>query len=117
MNITGRFLKVWEVKEIYGTKFVNLGDSKKQKDGSYENWTWFDCLFVGKAKDKQIEKGDIIDVKGGIIYQKKSDSGKYYTNIVIFEFEKTGTFEVMKKASEKIKNDPEALGETNDLPF
>ena len=39
MNITGKFLKVWKVEEKNGFKKLDLGDSKKMKDGYYENWT------------------------------------------------------------------------------
>ena len=80
--------KVWEVKEENGMKKVTLGDSKKNKDGSYENWSWFDCLLVGKAKEVELNKGDTVTIKAGQV-QKRKYKGKYYDNVVIFDLEVT----------------------------
>ena len=86
MNITGTYLKVWEVKNENNWKKVNLGDSRKQKDGTYQNFTWWDCSLVGNAKNVDIIKGDTVEIKSGIIYQEKYND-KYYNRITIFEIE------------------------------
>ena len=84
MNITGKYLKVWKVKNQNGYTKLDLGDSKKLKDGSYHNWTWFDCTLLGKAKDVELNEGDTIDVVSGIISQREYN-GKWYNDIIIFE--------------------------------
>ena len=88
MNISGKYLKVWDIKENNGYRKLNLGDSKKLKDDSYENWTWFDCLLVGKAKDIPVNKDDVIEVTSGLISKRKYND-KFYDDIVIFEFNVT----------------------------
>lgn len=84
MNISGKFLKVWEVEDKGSLKLVNLGDSRKNRDGSYDKWTWFKCAFVGKAKDLPIKKGDTIEIVSGIIYQEKYND-KWQTRVTIFD--------------------------------
>jgi len=91
--------KVWEVKEENGMKKVTLGDSKKNKDGTYENWSWFDCLLVGKAKDVEVKEGDTVTVKSGLI-QKRKYKDKYYDNVVIFEIEVTDSGNGSKQDTE-----------------
>ena len=86
MNITGKYLKVWKKTVNNGYTKLNLGDSKKKKDGTYDSWTWFDCLLVGNAKDIEVNEDDTVEVKSGIISQEKYQD-KWYTRIVIFELE------------------------------
>ncbi len=84
MNITGKYLKVWKIKENNGYTKLDLGDSQKQRDGSYKNWSWFDCLLVGNAKNLQVQERDTIEIKSGLISQREYN-GKWYNEIVIFE--------------------------------
>ena len=86
MNITGKFLKVWKIEEKNGFKKLDLGDSKKKKDGTYDNWTWFDCTLLGNAKNASIKENDVVEVKSGIISKRKYNE-KYYDDIIIFEIE------------------------------
>jgi hypothetical protein len=86
MNITGKYLKVWKKKEQNGFTKLDLGDSKKNKDDTYTNWTWFDCLLVGNAKNVTINENDTVEIKNGIISQEKYQD-KWYTRIVIFDIE------------------------------
>lgn len=89
MNITGKYLRVWKIKTTNnGYRKLDLGDSKKNTDGTYTNWTWFDCLLVGDAKDKPVNENDKIEIKSGIISQEKYQE-KWYTRIVIFDFDVT----------------------------
>lgn len=83
MDIKGKFLKVWKVEENNGYVKLNLGDSVKNKDGTYDNWTWFDCALFGEAAKKAFFKGDLVEVTSGIIYQEKYNE-KWYTRIKIF---------------------------------
>ena len=78
--------KVWEVKLENGFKKVTLGDSRKNKDGEFENWNWFDVALVSKAKDVHIEKGDTITIISGQV-QKRKYNDKFYDNVVIFDLE------------------------------
>jgi len=84
MNITGKYLKVWKIKENNGYRKLDLGDSKKQQDGTYKNWTWFDCLLVGDAKNLQVHENDTIEIESGVISQREYN-GKWYNDIVIFK--------------------------------
>jgi hypothetical protein len=87
MNISGKYLKVWKVEPQAKFVKLDLGDSKKNKDGGYDNWTWFGCIAVGDAKEaaEQLSSGDVIEVVSGQISQNKGKDGKYYNNIVIFD--------------------------------
>ena len=121
MNITGKYLKVWEVKEQNGFTKLNLGDSVKLKDGTYENWTWFDCALVGQAKDLEVSRGDTIEVKSGLISKRKyqktpEDKVVYFDNIVIFEAVVTKQAEQPKPDEPKTEN---PLNDTDDdsMPF
>ncbi len=83
-----RYHKIWEVKIDNGFKKVNLSDSRKLKDDTFENWTWFDVALVGNAKNVHLEKGDTITIISGQV-QKRKYNDKFYDNVVIFELEVT----------------------------
>lgn len=91
MQIGGsKFLKVWKVEiDQQGRKKVNLGDSKKNQDGTYTNWTWFFCNLVGNAKGVQLNEGDTVTINSGKIEMYKTNSGEYRTSITIFDIEVT----------------------------
>lgn len=85
-----KFHKVWKVElDQNGRKKVNLGDSKKNQDGSFNNWTWFFCNLVGNAKGVHIDEGDTITIKNGKIEMYKTQSGEYKNSITIFDIEVT----------------------------
>ena len=111
-----RFHKVWEVKNQNGFTKVNLGDSKKNKDGGYDNFTWFDCLLVGNAKNVQLNKGDTITVVSGQITKRKYN-GKFYDDMVIFELEVTKRAEVNPVQSDSGLGDFQALEDDDSIPF
>ena len=114
MNITGKYLKVWKVKENNGFKKLDLGDSKKNKDGEYTKWTWFDCLLVGNAKGLEVREQDTIEIKNGLISQEKYND-KWYTRIVIFDAEVMG-----RKEPENIQDDFsgfQAIDDDSEIPF
>jgi len=85
-----RFHKVWKVEiDQNGRKKVNLGDSKKNQDGTYSNWTWFYCNLVGNAKGVQINEGDTVTIKSGKMEMYKTNDGQYKNSITIFDIEVT----------------------------
>ena len=83
MDIKGKFMKVWEVKESNGYTKLDLGDGRKNKDGETEYCTWFDCLLLGEAGKKDIKKGDVIEITSGQIFQRKYNE-KWYIDIKIW---------------------------------
>ncbi len=114
MNISGKYLKVWKVKENNGYRKLDLGDSKKQQDGTYKNWTWFDCLLVGNAKNLQVNEQDTIEIKSGIISQREYN-GKWYNDIVIFEAEVTGNTQHQKPIDVSFNNNSSSF--EDEIPF
>jgi len=91
MNVTGKYLKVWKVKYTSkGLPVLDLGDSEKQRDDTYKNWTWFGCLCVGKAAQMQFNEKDTIEIKSGIISMQEYN-GKWSPKVVIFECEVTSS--------------------------
>lgn len=114
-----KFSKVWKVEEKNGLIKVNLGDSKKKQDGTYDNCTWFGCLLVGNAKSVEIKEGDTVNAHGQIFQSKVGE--KFYTNIVIFEICLSENSKSTHKKSNKVNPKPDLnLGEqkpTIDIEF
>ncbi len=86
MNITGKYLKAWKIENKGSFKLVDLGDSDKNQDGSYNNFTWFRCLFVSKAAQLQINEKDTIEIKNGKMTMEKYQD-KWYPKVVVFDAE------------------------------
>lgn len=85
-NFTGKYLKVWRIEDKGNFKLIDLGDSEKNKDGTYKNFTWFKCLFVSSAAQLQINEKDTIEIKNGKITMEKYND-KWYPKIVVFDAE------------------------------
>jgi len=102
-----KYHKVWKKKEQNGFTKLDLGDSKKNKDGSYTNWSWFDVTVLGNAKNVEVNEGDTIEIKSGIVSKRKYND-KYYDDVIIFEME------IMKKGE---NNSPSKDGFVDDIPF
>ena len=111
MNISGKYLKVWKKTEQNGFTKLDLGDSRKNKDGTYQNWTWFGCTLFGNAKSVDIIEGDKVEVKSGIISQREYN-GKWYNDIVIFEIEVMGDSKQNRPTLVEVKADFE-----DDIPY
>ena len=111
-QFTGRFMKVWKKEEQNGFIKLDLGDSTKQKDGTYANFTWFGVAVFGKAKDTEVNEGDTIEVKSGIIAKRKYND-KWYDDVKIFEFEVTRKAEVATTKDDIVEIDD--MGDS--LPF
>jgi len=88
MNITAKYLKVWKKESNdYGVT-LNLGESKKKYNADgFDNWTWFKCKIKGNASHVEVNEGDTLEIKSGLIQQFKTDDGKWLNSIVIFEME------------------------------
>lgn len=90
MRITeSKYHRVWKIEEQNGFKKVNLGDSSKKKDGTYENFTWFGCALLGEAGKTPVSEGDTITITGAEMKQYKNKDGKYIPSLAIFSFEVT----------------------------
>ncbi len=116
MNISAKWLMVWKVEEKNGFTKLDLGDSKKNKDGSYDNFTWYNCTLLGKAKDVRVCERDKVEIKSGIITKRKYNE-KWYDDIIIFDIEvmegaKKRTPEQTNQEFNKIIRD-----ELSDIPF
>ena len=81
--------KVWKIEETNGMKKLNLGDSRKNKDNGYDNFTWYGCSLVGQAKDVVVNESDTITINSAQMSQYKNKDGKYVPTITIFDFEVT----------------------------
>lgn len=105
--------KVWEVEEKDGRKKVNLGDSRKNAQGEWDNFTWYGCSLVSTAKELQLQKGDVLTIVSGQMSQYKNKDGKYMPTLTIFEAE------VTKQATESAspKFVPVETVEDDDCPF
>jgi len=110
-----KFHKVWKKEEQNGFTKINLGDSSKNKDGSYTNFTWFGCTLVGDASKTPVDEGDTITVTSAEMKQYKNKDGKYMPTMTIF------SFEVTKRGEQKepMESDGFASFETldDDCPF
>jgi len=113
MQISGKYLKAWKLTEQNGFVKVDLGDSNKKKDGSYDNFTWFGCNLVGNAKTAGVREGDTVEVKSGIITMNKGKDAKWYTNVTIFEIERTGN----PQASGASYTSVQSGGFQDEIPF
>lgn len=95
-NFTGRFVTVFnpEIKLNVSehTVFANLSSSRKDSrttPPTYKKSNWLGVRFVGEAFEpaKALRNLDKIDIVRGAISNEKSEkNGKYYTEIVVFEF-------------------------------
>lgn len=90
LNVTGKYISVFEVEEREKYCIANLSTSKKNTDNTYTNMYWR-ARFVGKAFDKakKLKDKDKIEITNGIIennYDKEKD--KLWVTVTIFEFKK-----------------------------
>ena len=106
-NITGKYVKIWEVDIKDKMVLVQLSTSKKEQDGSYTNSS-YTAKFVGKAylPAAELQKGDTIEIKSGLIGKRKYQD-KWYDDVVIF------SFEVMEK-KESSNSLPDGFQELDD---
>jgi len=93
LNITGKYVKVWETEDKGKYVQAKLGTSRKdRRDDSYINSNWF-TRFVGDCTGlaKTLAKGDKINIlRGSIESVYDKEQGKTWTNVTVFEFEQEG---------------------------
>jgi len=82
-NFSGKRFKVWKAEQHEKFTKVDLGDSRKKQDGTYENFTWFGVMLVGDAHKLGVKKDDVIEVTSAQIYQEKYQD-KWYTRLIVF---------------------------------
>lgn len=103
---------------------VNLSiatdDGYKDKHGNkVEVTNWHRATAFGKLAEvieKWFKKGDEIFIIGRIQYREHE--GKYYTNIIINEFDFVGSRQESRPTESPIKTESSApIGSDDDLPF
>lgn len=121
LNITGKYIKVWEVKIHPNMVTADLSSSKKNKDGEYENTNWMGVKFVGESKERatSLRKGDMIEIVSGMAGKRKYQD-KWYDDVVVFDFNVMSKSESKPKA--EVKSDDvggfyDDHDENADLPF
>jgi len=108
MNISGKYLKVWKAEHKGTYTRVDLGDSRKNKEGTYDKFTWFGCMLVGEANKLNVEEGDTLEITSGQIYMEKYND-KWSPRITVFDGN------VTKK--DKKADDDFSFGDFDDVPF
>jgi hypothetical protein len=116
MNITGKYLKAWKVEKNANYTKVDLGDSRKNKEGTYDKFTWFGVMFVGDAHKLSIAEGDTVEVVSGQIYQEKYQD-KWYTRVTVFDAVVTKNEKKEKKEEDFSFGSFEAIENEELLPF
>lgn len=108
MQITGKYLRVFEVTVKDKHVEITLSEGEKQQDNTWKNYFWNNVRFVGKCKDNamSLQKGDTIEITSGKITPFKSEKGNYYLNTVVFDFD------LMNRAEQK-----ETEEDDGDLPY
>lgn len=98
----------WQVEHKEKYSQANLGTSKKDKDGKWNNMYWR-TRFVGEAHQKSFQLTDKsrIRIVSGIIEQSKVEDKTYY-NLVIFDFD---------NLDEKTESVTEVDVSESELPF
>ncbi len=116
-NFSGKYLKAWKIEDKGNFKLVDLGDSDKERDGSYKNFTWFRCLFVSNAAQLQINEKDTIEVKSGKITMEKYQD-KWSPKVVVFDAEIIASTNPSQGADYSPKTDPRHNnGFEDEIPF
>ena len=107
MQISGKYLRVFDVNVKDKYVEVTLSEGEKQQDGSWKNYYWNNVRFVGQAKDSAVElnKGDTIEIKSGKATPFKSEKGNYFINAVVFDFD------IMNRA------EVQTVEDDDDLPY
>jgi hypothetical protein len=91
LNITGKYITVWNVEDKGNYIQANLSTGKKNKEGTYTNMSWR-TRFVGKAKEKAkwLKDKDKIEIINGIVentYDKEKKTT--YVNVTVFDYHAT----------------------------
>lgn len=90
LDVTGKYISVFEVVDKGKYCTANLSTPKLNKDNTYSYMYW-KARFVGKAYEnaKDLKDKDRIEITNGIIennYDKEKE--KLWVTVTIFEFDK-----------------------------
>lgn len=96
LNFTGKYVTVFNpvMKPDFSEHTVYASLSTSRKDNrtnppTYKSSSWFNVRFVGDAFEpaKALRNMDKIDIiRGAITNEKSATNGKFYTDLVVFEF-------------------------------
>ena len=120
LRVSGRFCKVWDIEvNDNGYAKVNLGTSRKDKEGNYINTNWWGVVFVGEAKEfgANLTKGDVIEVVSGQlenVYNKEKKVS--YFNMVVFEAKMENQENVAPSNKKQVKTPPVDT-DSDEFPF
>ena len=125
LNITGKYITVFQVEDKEKYIQANLSTGKKDRDGNWTNMSWR-ARFVGKCKDKasQLKDKDKIEITNGLIennYVKETKT--LWVNVVVFDFDLMSTEQQSNKSDVKQEENDvnldefQALDDDEDLPF
>lgn len=92
LNVTGKYVSVFEAEDKEKFVQANLSTSKKNQDGSYTNMYW-KARFVGDAYEPAkalVDKDKIHILRGAVENKFDKEKDKLYVTIVIFSFKKIG---------------------------
>lgn len=88
LNVTGKYITVFNVEHKEKYVSANLSTYRKDQDGKYKNMYW-KARFVGKAKEKaeSLTNKDNINILNGIIENNYDNEKniKWYT-VVVFDY-------------------------------
>lgn len=91
LNVTGKYVSVFEVVDKGNFVQANLSTSKKNQDGSYTNMYW-KARFVGEAyapAKALVDKDKIHILRGAIENKFDKEWDRLYVTVVIFRFKKS----------------------------
>lgn len=93
LNVTGKYVSVFEAEDKGNFVQANLSTSKKNKDGTYTNMYWR-ARFVGEAYEpakELVDKDKIHILRGAIENKFDKEWDRLYITVVIFRFKKNNT--------------------------
>jgi len=120
LNVTGKYVSVFEAEDKGNFVQANLSTSKKNKDGSYTNMYWR-ARFVGEAYEaakKLVDKDKIQILRGAIENKFDKEWDRLYVTVLVFRFKKNNGFQSPdsnRKPLEKENDEQEVFGE--EMPF
>lgn len=114
LNITGKYITVFQVEDKGNYIQANLSTGKKNQDGTYTNMSWR-ARFVGKCKEKAKLLGDkdkIEIISGTVENSYNKEKKALYVNVTVFDFN------LMQANKTEIQPDIFVpVADDSDLPF
>lgn len=87
LNVTGKYIRVFDVEDKGRYVQAKLSTSKKNQDGDYVHMPWI-ARFVGNATEaaKELQNKDKIEITNGIIENNYDNNNRLWHKVVIFGF-------------------------------